>query len=512
MGTIGNRTAISDGSSGKSAPLPSVPQNPVTRPPPKADGTCEIEPNTQIAPTNSEPASSAFRTWVRGGILLALAASLCQFMECRKLVAERNFLRDAVARWADANRKRAHAAFDAGSFEEAVDLLEPVALQQEDDIPLELLYARSLECIGRFDAAATAYARLAGEPNAPVFVQRGLKFCERMARHRGSSIQSSREIDYRLFDELMRRGQADTAHFVARRLNPDQEPLRASIGALLHQADRWAELTLTQDGTRVDVTLTNATPATLGWLRELRIGTLSLADARLREAHLLAGLDVEGLVLARNPLSDLSSLSIPRLERLDLSGSPVADLRALANLPLKELDLSHSNVSSLMALSLCPLQRLNLAGLAIRDLAPLRGIALRSLDLSHTGVADLSPIASLPLDELNLEGAPVPNLQPLVGMKLRKLSLARTAISDLAPLTGMPLVELDLRGCAQIRDLSALAGCLRLERLRLPDHLKATAAVMQLPRLKFIEYEHLRGQPQNTSANLTEPRRLATEP
>ncbi len=427
------------------------------------------------------------RTWfIAAGVALL---GYIQYSFWQQWAAEKDTLQSAVNVWAQANGERARMAFDAGGFKDAVALLEPAPLKQGDSLSLQLLYARSLECMARFEPAAHAYALVAAREDAPAVASRAMKFCQRMCGNRPAATQSGQEADYRLFEELMRRKQTENARYVARRLMPDMEPLRTSVTLLLAQKDTGARISSPTESERVDVYVTSLTPAVADLLRDLRIGTLTVEAGGLRSARLLAELNMQGLNMAHSQVSEISELCTAKLERLNLSGVSVEDIRPLANLPLRELDLSETSVGSLMPLILCPIERLNLRNVAVHDLSPLQNLALRELNLSHTRVADLSPLSRLPLETLRLDDTAVHDLRPLAGMKLRKLSLVGTAVKDVSMLADMPLVELDLRGCDLLNDLGAIASCNRLERICLPDHLKPTEAMLRLPRLKFIEYD-----------------------
>ncbi len=462
---------------------------------------------TRVAPKPEKPA--ARRRWkiswqqVAGPAFVAVfCLSLWQAQKYREIATDSSLVRTTLAQLAESNRARAHAAFEAGSFQDALAFLDPVALRQSDDLDLQVMYARSLEALGDFRPASVAYEDVLKHENHPGFARGAHMFCQRMSTDRTPGGRPSREVNYRLVEELMRRDQAATARFVARRLTPDLEPLRMTVGKLLKEADLGSRLTLRTDKSTVDVSITKVDGGIIDLLKDLKIGTLSIADARLRETKMLAGLDLQSLNLAMNPLVDLAGLSALHIRSLDLSGTDVADVRSLAPVQLRDLDLSHTNVSSLYPLALCPLETLNIASTAIHDFTPLRGLALRRLDVSRTRFDNLALISSLPIDELHLDGAQVTDLRPLAGMKLRVLTLSATAVKDLSPLADMPLVEIDLRGCPNITDVSVLASCKQLERISLPGRLQPPNEVAQMPKLKTINYERPRFEAPKLTATL----------
>lgn len=383
----------------------------------------------------------------------------------------------------------AQDAFDAGDFQRAAALLDPTVSTTKSDTSTLLLRARSLECLGYFREAAEAYTALEKMPGKHLAIVRGKNFCARMATERTPSRIPSREVLYRLHDELMHRGDPASARFIARKLLPDPHPLRESLLVLLLALDGHVQLSASTDTGLVDVTITQWQPQMLDLLRDVQIGRLNLARCGLQDTHELSGLQVHSLVLSNNRVSDLSPLRTMPLRQLQLDHTDTADVRPLAGLPLRELNLSHTMISSVQALALCPLQKLDLSHTAVGSLEPLRGMELRELDLSHTRVTDLSPLSGMPLDRLTLNDTAIHNLRGLAGAKLKSLSLVSTAVKDLDALADMPLTELDLRGCELLTDIQALSRCPQLEHVYLPRHLKIPPDHWQLPHLRFIEYE-----------------------
>jgi len=422
--------------------------------------------------------------------LIAALASLC-WMGHRHQRATEEYasLEHVLTNFFHSARGEAQEAFNAGDFQRAAALLDPAVFDARHDPSALLLRARALECIGYFPEAAKAYATLEQLPGKHLAIMRGKAFCQRMSSERSPSRAPSREVLYRLHDELMRRGDPASARFVAHKLLPDVQPLRASLRALLHTYDANADLIANADAGLVDVTISHWEPQMLDLLRDVQIGRLDMTQAKLPDARVLAGLEIRSLDLSGDRISDLSPLRNLPLRQLRLERTNTADVRPLAGLPLRELNLAHTFVSSIQPLGLCPLQKLDLSNTAVRNIDPLRGMELRELNLAHTHVTDLSALTGMPLEQLVLTDTPIHDLRAIAGAQLKSLSVADTAIKDLDALADMPLTELDLRGCELLTDVQALARCPRLERVYLPRQLKAPADRWQLPRLRFIETE-----------------------
>lgn len=454
----------------------------------------EVVPSSNAEPPRRRPVWGrqrlhGFSAPLVVGAVAALSLVTCMVTRWQESVEERGLVQEIPSQVVQAREERAREAFNSGDYHASAVLLESISRNSALPPRTGLLYARSLECLGQYRQAVAAYGRLAEKGQFLFTARRALVFCKRMATERSKGDAASREADYRLHSELLRRGEASTARFIARRLLPDAEPMRAAIAILLANSDPQAKLTLTSDRSRADVVLYQLTPEILDLLSDLPLGRLTLSGVRLSDTHALARLDVRELNLSLNPLSDLSGVHALHPEWLDLSDTAVADVHALSDLPLRELNLAHSSVGSLAPLAHCPLEKLDLTGLPIHEITALRSIALHKLVLSRTEVKDLSPLASLPLQELAVDGTLISDLQPLAGMKLTRLNLAGTAVKDLSPLKGMPLVEIDLHGCSSVTDLTPLLSCPGLERVILPAQLRGAVVLNQLPRLRFIEFE-----------------------
>jgi hypothetical protein len=381
---------------------------------------------------------------------------------------------------------QAQEAFTAGDFQRTVTVLDTAGPSAASDPRTLMLRARALECMGFFEEAACVYTQLEAIPGKHLAITRGQKFCQRMASEHTPNGVPSKEMLYRLHVELMRRGDAASARYIARRLLPDLKPLRESILALLREYDHTAKVTVAPDPGLMNITIPNWHPEMVALLRNLPIANLDISQSGIQDVSALAGLDIRSLNLSDNSLSDLSVLRSIPLHVLRLDHSNIADVHALAGMPLREANLSHTLISSLLPLSLSPLQKLDISSTAVRSLEPLSGMELHELDLSHTRVTDLTVLASMPLERLALNDTGVHDLRALAGAQLKYLSLANTPVKDLEILAGMPLVELDLRGCELLTDLAPLANCAQLERVYLPRKISAPADHWQLSRLRFI--------------------------
>jgi hypothetical protein len=433
-----------------------------------------------------------YRTVVRAYPLALLgAAVLLLWMAQRHQNARREYasLQHAFTSFFHSAKGEAESAFSGGDFQKTAALLDPTGSSASADPGALLLRARSLECLGYFSEAATLYTKLETLPGKRLAVVRGRVFCQRMSSERGSAGAPSRQVLYRIHDELMRRGDITTARFIARKLLPDTQPLRDSLLALLRTMDASAAITASNESGCMDVKISRWQPAMLDLLRDLPIGNLSISECGVSEMRALADLDIVSLDLVGNRVSDLTALRSLSLRRLRLDDTNVADVRPLAGMPLRELHIAHTMISSIQALALCPLQKLDLSWTAVRSIEPLRGMELRELDLSHTRVTDISALAGMPIERLDLSHTSVHDLRALAGAQLKSLCLAGTAVKDLDVVANMPLTELDLRGCELLNDLQVLTQCKSLERVYLPRQIKIPAGRWQLPRLRFVEYE-----------------------
>jgi hypothetical protein len=73
-------------------------------------------------------------------------------------------------------------------------------------------------------------------------------------------------------------------------------------------------------------------------------------------------------------------------------------------------------------------------------------------------------------------------------MALEQLTVCDSPVSDLTPLRGMPVRLLALSGCENIRDLTPLLDCRRLERLNLPPKCHNIEFLRHHSSLKNLSY------------------------
>ena len=237
-------------------------------------------------------------------------------------------------------------------------------------------------------------------------------------------------------------------------------------------------------------------PLAAGWVAEVAAlppaGQAEAVAAELRRRNpafrgavtpVLTGGAVTGLRFAPDGATDLSPVrALPKLDTLHLrtgdGPKSLTDLRPLAGLPLQELDLAGNPVADLAPLRGMPLTRLDLGYTEAADLAPLAGMRLTRLSCWGAKVADLRPLAGMPLGELHLAYCPVADLAPVKGMPLWRLWASGSRVADLTPLRGMPLRELAVEGAA-VGDLSPLLDLPRLERLSCDYRADRDAAVLR---------------------------------
>jgi internalin A len=198
--------------------------------------------------------------------------------------------------------------------------------------------------------------------------------------------------------------------------------------------------------------------------REGRLAAAELRGAGIADLSPLAGMELELIGLAENPVSDLSPLQGMPLSVLDLEGTQVSDLSPLAGMPLRSLWLNKTPVSDLAPLAETPLlSELSLLGTAVTDLTPLSKLPLENLWLNETQVTDLSPLADCPLVSLTLHKTPVSDLAFVTRLRsLQRLHIGETQVTDLRPLAGARLTRLIVtpdrveQGWEVVREMSSL--------------------------------------------------------
>lgn len=179
--------------------------------------------------------------------------------------------------------------------------------------------------------------------------------------------------------------------------------------------------------------------------RDGRVVIAELQGAGISDLSPLAGLPLEVLGLADNPVHDLKPLRGMPLKELVLERTQVLNLQPLEGMPLVNLWLNQSPVADLRPLAGAPLVQLSLLGTKVRDLTPLQGMPLESVWLNETLVNDLSPLAESPLISLTLHKTPVSDISIVRQWPtLQRLHLGECEVSDLSPLEGLRLTRLIL--------------------------------------------------------------------
>ena len=103
------------------------------------------------------------------------------------------------------------------------------------------------------------------------------------------------------------------------------------------------------------------------------------------------------------------------------------------------------------------------------------------------GISDISTLKNMSLIYLFTPFSNLSDLSVLNGMKLEKLDLTGAKTSNISPLRGMPLLELNLQGCENLKDISPLADCRKLEKLAIPSSVSNPELLRKLPSLTNID-------------------------
>ena len=255
----------------------------------------------------------------------------------------------------------------------------------------------------------------------------------------------------------------------------------------------------------------------LAGLAGLPLTSLKVGDCpRLRDITVLGTLPLEELDLSGCPeITDLSPLiKCANLERL-LIPKDCRDLESVRHLPhLKQLaDTSladfqwnwakvPSTQNALRAIDErrarldAQSARLEKLRRALRQIG-MREVKVAAVDFGPKGtlelvipmlpVADLTFLAGFTeLRHLDVGDSPLRDLSPLAGLPLEWLSIAGSRVADLSPLRGAPLRYLVCDRCPNLRDVSALADCLELETLLMPENVTGVEVLRKLPKLQYL--------------------------
>jgi Leucine-rich repeat (LRR) protein len=265
-------------------------------------------------------------------------------------------------------------------------------------------------------------------------------------------------------------------------------------------------------------------------------GDLKLSGLPITDLSCLAGIPLSGLDVTMTKIRSLEPLRGMPLKHLDAGNTQIDDLRPLAGMPLIHLNLQITRVRDLSPLKGMKLRVLYLEGVGARDFSPLKGMPLDdfrgpggndndellvslladmplghslyipntrhltdiaflknkplvwSLTLSGTMVANLSPLTGKRIRHINLADTQVRDLSPLRDVNCYELNLAGTPITDLSSLAGSEFNVLDLGRCINLRDVSPLAQCSELRRLRLPPGVTGVEKLRNHPKLEKLTF------------------------
>ena len=201
--------------------------------------------------------------------------------------------------------------------------------------------------------------------------------------------------------------------------------------------------------------------------------TVVLDYQRIYDISPLEDLDLIGLSLCGNPITDLSALqdqkalselylsetgvaSLESLEGcnaltiLDCSYTSVTSTEPLALLPIRSLFLTDAPVSDYETLSVLPLEKLYVSHVAVEDLIYFENIStLSHLTLTYCGITSLNEVAAFShlylLDVNNNHITDLDGLEQFTGLHF--ILLDENPITDYTPLTKMHnLMDLGLPG------------------------------------------------------------------
>ena len=249
---------------------------------------------------------------------------------------------------------------------------------------------------------------------------------------------------------------------------------------------RDLKISYSTSGLVVHMQLRSSKPIDISALRGLPLTALVI-QAPVRDLAPIEGLALTSLDLTGTGIADLGILRGMRLGTLSLSEeNKVRDLKPLAGMPLESLKLGETQVEDLTPLKGMKLHTLDLWRTKVKDISALRGMPLKDLCLGETRVETVVDLRGMPLEVLGLWQTRVTELSPLWDMALVRLDVAETPIKDIAVLRTMPLRVLKLSGCTELRDISALKSCTKLERLTIPAQVRDIAFLRNLPALRSL--------------------------
>jgi Leucine-rich repeat (LRR) protein/tRNA A-37 threonylcarbamoyl transferase component Bud32/tetratricopeptide (TPR) repeat protein len=267
-------------------------------------------------------------------------------------------------------------------------------------------------------------------------------------------------------------------------------------------------------------------------LRGMPIDTLNLGGTKVSDLSALRGMPLVDLsfltcteVIDFSPLAGVTTLkfvtlpaqarnfdflrALPGLERISYRQDGYRPDKTAAEFwkqytPNKWLTLLHDSVPKIKTCQQLPdgTWDVDLESAPIRDLKIFSGAPISSLHLGMTDVTDLTLLRGMALKKLYLYNTKVTDLSPLKGMPIEVLNLSGTEVSDLSALHGMPLISLRLHACANLTDVSPLAGDTTLEETTLPEHATNFEFLRDFPKLGRLSYTEntANWQPDKTAA------------
>jgi Leucine-rich repeat (LRR) protein/tetratricopeptide (TPR) repeat protein len=199
--------------------------------------------------------------------------------------------------------------------------------------------------------------------------------------------------------------------------------------------------------------------------------------------------------LSSRTRTSVDAISVPTRDyEVSFFGQKGVNLEGLRGRELTRLNLENSDVSDLSALKGMPLVQLNIKNTRVTDLEPIRGMPIEDLKITGAPVSDISALRGMPLKILRAAQTRVTDLSPLQESAPEEIILAETPVSDLRPLAGLPLRRLNLFDCRNVRDLSPLKNCPKLEELIIPPYFVAIEFLKEMPNLKRLSYRSQRMQ------------------
>jgi hypothetical protein len=175
---------------------------------------------------------------------------------------------------------------------------------------------------------------------------------------------------------------------------------------------------------------------------------------------------------------------------MSLRQTPIEDIGGLKGLPVVVLTIENTRVSDLTPIIGMRLRELYAGVSLLSDLAPLHGMPLRTLAVQRcANVRDLSPLAGAPLVYCQISDTSVSDLSPLKGCPIRSLIIVRTSITNLDAVAGIPCEEFDCSEARKMVNISAVRT-MKLKRANL-DNCDALQDISALADCPDLEWVSL---------------------